>query len=82
MPVFQFKCSRCSALLEYLVTKNNSIKPSCLMCKSTELIRTTNGSFYPNKNFCPKESNFDNRKEKLDLSLLQNKKDNCFDICN
>lgn len=49
MPVFQFQCNSCSALMDHWGSDN----VQCLNCGSDELGRTEGCRFYPNKNFCP-----------------------------
>lgn len=69
MPVVEYKCNKCFAHFEWLLS---SMAPSatCVNCASNDVSRLTSTVFYANKTFCPHDKLLDTEKLKGELGKI------------
>ncbi|MBD3341668.1 MAG: hypothetical protein GF353_21365 [Candidatus Lokiarchaeota archaeon] len=53
MPIFEYKCRKCSSVFEHIFSKEDKL--FCLFCGSVDVVRSNTVIFGPKKEYCPKE---------------------------
>lgn len=78
MLVLQYKCGDCASLFECLYGALKGAEVTCISCGSSDVERSDEVPFYPNKTFCPhdKELEMDSLKYEL-KDIMKDKSQRC-----